>query len=201
MPDPAMNVYDPGPADQRHRESISNDSRRAVDEIPMMSTLDDLRAALVEVDEVAEQEFVPHELFSPGEVIRVLCSTDLDQAELKRLQLAAIPRASRGGKRGMPDVRKMDEALAFANIIGRQATEVALRQADGSYRPLAVADDAEGPFDDPLILAAFTAAEAGAAVRRIFVKDAYLIRAGGELVEACGYGERRPGESGDEDPT
>jgi hypothetical protein len=198
-----MTTYDPGSigAFAENVNAGAVDPATA-DDAPVLSTLDELRAALGEAEAVAEQEFEPYALFSPGEVIRVLCSTDLEQTDLKRLQMAAIPKPYRGGRRGVPDVRKMNEAQAFANIIGEQALEVALRQADGRYLPLATRRDIESPFEDPMVLAAFGVAEAGLAIRRIFVKDPYLIRAGQDLLDACGYGERKPGEPGeDEDPT
>jgi hypothetical protein len=181
------NVYDPagvGYAD----EPPADDPAPA----PVLSSLDDLRLALDQVAEVADQDFPDFELYSPGEVIRVTCSTDLDQQDLKRLQFAAMPLAAR--RKRIPDLKKLDEVELFAGLIGEQANEIALRQEDGTYKPLA------GGLDSPAVLAAFGAAEAAVAVRRIFVKDVFVIRAGEALLERCGYGESRPGE-GDADPT
>lgn len=157
-----------------------------------MSSLDDLRLALDQVSDVADQDFPDFELYSPGEVIRLTCSTDLPQADLKRIQLAALPLAAR--RKRIPDLKKLDEVTMFAGLIGEQVTEIALLQDDGSYRPLA------GGFESPTVLAAFEAAEAAVAVRRIFAKDVFLLRAGEALLDRCGYGESRPGES-DTDPT
>jgi hypothetical protein len=154
-----------------------------------LSSLDELQMALAQSDAVAEQEFADHVLYGPGKVIRLTCSTELDQADLKADQLAAIPRTYR--RKRIPDATKMDEAEAFARVIGRQTLEIAILKGDG-YRPL------DGTFEDANVLAAFGAAEAHVAVRRIFVKDVYLMRAGEEFVDACGYGETRPGET---DPT
>ena len=168
-------------------------SRPTVDVEPAaLSSLDDLRLALEQVDEVAEHDFPDFELYSPGEVIRVTCSTDLAQPDLKRIQLAALPLAAR--RKRIPDLKKLDEVSMFAGLIGEQATEIALRQPDGTYRPLA------GGLDSPTVLAAFGAAEASVAVQRIFVKDVFLLRAGEALLDRCGYGESKPGES-DADPT
>jgi hypothetical protein len=157
-----------------------------------MSSLDDLRLALDQVSEVADQDFPDFELFSPGDVIRLTCSTDLAQPDLKRIQLAALPLAAR--RKRIPDLKKLDEVTMYAGLIGEQVTEIALKQPDGSYRPLA------GGFDSPTVLAAFGAAEPAVAVQRIFVKDVFLLRAGEALLDRCGYGESKPGES-DADPT
>jgi hypothetical protein len=153
-----------------------------------LSSLDDLRLALEQSDAVAQQEFEDYILFGPGKVIRLTCSTDLAQHDLKSDQLAAIPRAYR--RKRMPDATKMNEAEALGRVIGRQTLEIALRQADGSYRAM------PGTFADANILTAFGAAEVHVAVGRVFANDAYLIRAGEELLEACGYGETRPGDGG-----
>lgn len=185
-----MTTYDPGFTHQtRDAEPDTAPTVPQPDEDAPLSTLDELQVALAQSDVAAEKEFEDHVLFGPGKVIRLTCSTDLDQADLKADQMAAIPRAYR--RKRMPDATKMDEAEAFARVIGRQTLEIAILRG-GVYRPL------DGTFDNPTVLAAFGAAEAHVAVRRIFAKDAFLMHAGEELIEACGYGEIRPGEA---DPT
>lgn len=154
-----------------------------------LSTLEELQAALTQAEVAADEEFLPLELFSPGEVIRLTCSTDLDQKDLKRLQLAALPLEAR--RKRIPDLKKLSEVAMYAGIIGEQTLTIAIRQSDGTYK------DLPGGFDDPATLTAFGAAEPSVAVRRVFVKDAYVLNAGAELMEACGYGERKPGEEGD----
>jgi hypothetical protein len=190
-------VYDPGAAAPRHYDFNA-------DQQATTSTLDDLRLAVQQAAEVAEEEFADHELFSPGGHIRLTCSTELSQADWKRIQFSAIPQAYRGGRRrgGIPDIRKMDEAVAYAALIGEQTVAVAIRQGDGTYKTVEHNGE-DGPFSDPALLAKLGAAEPAVAVRNIFVKDAYLLHAGQELQNACGYGERRPGDPGedDSDPT
>lgn len=183
-----MTTFDPGFTHQTRSETADPATPPDVQDAPL-SSLDELAMALAQSDAVAEHEFEDHILYGPGKVIRLTCSTELDQADLKADQLAAIPRAYR--RKRIPDATKMDEAEAFARVIGRQTLEIAILR-DGAYRPLG------GTFEDSGVLAAFGAAEAHVAVRRIFSKDVYLMRAGEEFVEACGYGETKPGEA---DPT
>lgn len=156
------------------------------------SSLDDLRAALEQSERVAEVEFTDHYLYGPGGFIRLVCSTEITQPEMKRVQLAGLPPEQR--KKRVPDPRKMNEATVLATLIARQCTGVALLQGDGSYKPV------DGDLNDPSMLAQLGVMDSVMAVRRVFGnKDAYLLHAGQELIEACGYGENRPGESGDDD--
>lgn len=190
-----MTRYDPAappeddPVMPRAAKPSSNGER------PLSSTLDDLRAAVEASEQVVEVEFVDHELFGPGEHIRLTCSTKMSQAELKRLNFAGLPRHER--RKRAPDLTKLDEAQVFALVIARQCHEVAVRCPDDSYKPM------PGDFGDPELLATLGAVDAAVAVRRVFGnEDAYLLRAGQELLEACGWGERRPGDPGDDsDPT
>ena len=180
-----MTVYDP---QRPHVGTLDADPDTGADQAPL-STLEELQAALEQAELAAEEEFPPLDLFSPGEVIRLTCSTDLDQKDLKQLQLAAIPLEAR--RKRIPDLKKLNEVTMYAGIIGKQTLTIAIKRPDGSYRIL------PGGFDDPATLTAFGAAETSVAVKRIFVKDAYVLNAGAELMEACGYGERKPGEEGD----
>lgn len=163
---------------------------------PSSSTLDDLRAAVEQSEQVAQIEFADHELFSPGRHIRLSCSTDLEQSVWKRIQLASLPQSER--RKTRPNQTKLKEIVMLAGLIGELTTEIATLQKDGSYRPL------EGTFKDPALLAQLGATDVSVAVARVFGgKDAYVLHAGQGLLDACGYGERKPGESGesDEDPT
>jgi hypothetical protein len=193
MPD---TVYDPAAGPVHHDLSAN---WTPPEQNGALSSLDELRLAVEQSEEVAEHEFANHDLFSPGRHVRLTCSTELDHLEWKTIQLAAIPRQFR--RKRIPDVKKMDESVAYAALIGQQAVAIGLLQPDGSYKTLP--HEGERPFDDPKLLAQLGAAEASVAVRRIFARDAYLLHAGSELQEACGFGERRPGEPGDddEDPT
>ncbi len=188
--DPAAPTHHDLSAPTRH---ATPDAVAARDSGPM-STLEELRAAVGQVAEVVEHEFPDLVLYSPGEVIRLTCTTEVEHAAWKAIQIAAMPPAYR--RKRIPDPRKIDEVRAFADLIGEHTTEIALRCGDGTYKPLG------GTFDDVAVLGAFGVAEAPLAVLKIFGgSDAYLLHAGRELVEAAGLGERRPGEAGDEDPT
>jgi hypothetical protein len=159
------------------------------------STLDDLRAAAQASEEVAEAEFTDHYLYGPGKHLRLTCSTELEQSDWKRIQIAALPPAQR--KKMRPDPRKIDEVVMYALLIGEQTKEIGVLQGDGDYLPMT------GTFDDPELLAALGATEVAVAVHRVFGRqDAYVLRAGEELINACGFGDRRPGDpQDDEDPT
>jgi hypothetical protein len=77
----------------------------------------------------------------------------------------------------------------LATLISRQCTGIGLLQGDGSYKTVGA------DLADPPMLAQLGVMDPVMAVRRVFGnKDAYLLRAGQELVEACGYGEREPGD-------
>lgn len=161
------------------------------------SSLDDLRAAVEQSEQVAEVEFQDFMLYGPGKFIRLVCSTEIDQAGMKAVQRAGLPPEQR--KKRIPDPRKMDEAVVMATLIARQTTRVELLNGDGrTYRPV------DGDLNDPALLAQLGVLDPVMGVRRIFGnKDAYLLRAGEALVNACGYGERKPGEPLDDedDPT
>ncbi|HZE02613.1 MAG TPA: hypothetical protein VE155_12695 [Pseudonocardiaceae bacterium] len=162
----------------------------------LSSTLDDLRAAVAATDEVAETEFPDLPLYGPGRHLRFICSTELEAPDWKRMQIASLPQAQR--KKRVPDLRKLDEVMMYALLIAEQCTEIAVLQDDGSYRPMA------GTFADAELLATLGATDASVAVHRVLGKrDAYVLRAGEELINACGYGERKPGDprDDDEDPT
>ena len=188
MNEPA--VYDPlGEAHEvvSHQTSSTNG---------LSSTLDDLRAAMEHSAAVAEVEFKPHYLYGPGRFIRLVCSTEIDQADMKKVQLSGLPPEQR--KKRIPDPRKLDEATVFVNLIVRQCEAIELLQGDGSYKRVA------GDLTDAHMLAQLGVMDPGMAVRRVFGnRDAYLVRVGQELVEACGYGESSPGETGgdEDDPT
>lgn len=155
------------------------------------STLEELRAAVAEVEQVVEHEFSEHELFSPGEVIRLTCSTEIEHHDWKNMQIASMPRKERNKR--LLDPKKVDEVHAFATLIAQQTTEIAIRKPDG-YKPV------DGSFSDVAVLGMFGVAEGQLAVREVFGRsDAYILHAGRELLEACGLGERKPGE--EMDPT
>ena len=162
----------------------------------LSSSLDDLRAAVEHSEQVADVVFADYELFGPGSYIKLVCSTELDQKDYKRIQFASLPETDRRKRR--PDLRKMDEVMVYAKVIAAQTTSIELLNSDGeTYRPI------QGDLEDPTVLAQLGVMDPIMAVRRIFGnKDALLLRAGEELIEACGYGEQRPGESdGESDPT
>lgn len=160
-----------------------------------LSSLDDLRAAVEQSEVAAEIEFADYELYGPGGHIRLVCSTQLSQPELKKIQIAGLPSEQR--KKRVPNMLKMDEGVVFATLIARQTVAIELRQSDGSYKAI------DGDLDTPSVHAQLGVMDPVMAVRRIFGnRDAYLMRAGQDLLEACGFGERKPGEPGDdEDPT
>lgn len=165
-------------------------------EVPVVSTsLEDLRAAVAQSEQVAEVEFSDFILSGPGGHIRLVCSTELSQADFKRAQFAGLPREQR--KKRIPDGRKMDEVIVFATLISWQTKSIELRGPDGTYRAI------EGDFSDTAVLTQLGVMDPVMGVRRVFGdKDAYIMRAGQELTEACGYGEGKPGERDeDEDPT
>lgn len=160
-----------------------------------LSSLEDLRAAIEQAEEVAEVEFPDYELYGPGKFIKLVCSTQLSQPDLKKIQLAGLPPDQR--RKRMPNMLLMDEGVVFATMISRQCIRIELRQRDDTYRAI------DGDFSNPSVLTQLGVMDSVMAVRRVFGnKDAYLIRAGQDLTEACGYGERKPGEPGDDmDPT
>lgn len=199
-----MTTYDPAAPVTHHdfsaptSHSLTGQPDPATaDNMPVSSTLDDLRAAVEQVEQVVEHEFTDHPLFSPGDVIRLTCSTELEHKDWKRIQLASLPKQFRNKR--IPDPRKVDEVLAYATVIAQQTTEIAIRQPDETYKPL------PGTFEDLDVLGTFGVADAQLAVRRVFGgSDAYLLHAGKDLIEACGLGERKPGEPGEDadgDPT
>lgn len=171
---------------------LTNPLSDPIDAIPVApSTLEDLRAAVSEVADVVEHEFAEHALFSPGEVIRLTCSTEIEHSDWKSMQIASMPRKERNKR--LLDPKKVDEVVAFATLIARQTTEIAIRKPDG-YKPV------DGDFDDVVVLGMFGVAEGQLAVREVYGRsDAYILHAGRELIEACGLGERKPGE--EMDPT
>jgi len=164
------------------------------------SSLDDLRNAVAQSEEVAEVEFADYYLYGPGRQIRLVCSTELSQPDFKRIQMAALPPEQR--KRRMPDIKKLDEVAMFAHLIAKQTVGIEiLGDDDETYRPMATETDR--PLEDASVLGGLGVMDPVMAVRRIFGnRDAYIMRAGVELQEACGYGEARPGEMGEgADPT
>lgn len=162
-----------------------------------LSTLEQLRTAAETAEKIADVEFADCQLYSPGRVIRLTCSTELDNAEWKKLQLRALPPEQR--RKRNPDLRKLDEGLALAYLIARQTTAVALRQHDSSvYKVIEERGDVL-TFTDPQLLAVLGAADSAVAVKAVFGGyDAYVLDAGKELLDACGFGDRRPGEDDDQ---
>jgi hypothetical protein len=158
------------------------------------STLDDLRAAVEQSEQVAEVEFPDCNLSGPGGYIRLVCSTQLSQQDFKRIQLAGLPREQR--RKRMPDIKQMDEVAVYSRLIVAQCVRVELLNGDGSYR--AVDSAQERPLEDPTLLAQLGVMDPVMGVKRVFGnRDALVMRAGIELQEACGYGEDAPGA----DPT
>lgn len=161
-----------------------------------LSSLDELRSAVEAAEQYVEVEFADHHLYAPGRVIRLTCSTELEQSEWKNIQLRALPHNQR--RKRQPDIRKLNEIDALAGLIAHQTTSVAILQQDGEYKPLMERGEPL-TFADPGLLAALGAAETFVAIRKVFGgSDAYLLDAGRELLEECGYGERRPGEDDDD---
>lgn len=184
-------VYDPARGWAVADDEVPGNDVRA----EVSTSLEDLRAAVEQSEQVAAVEFADLNLEGPGGHIRLVCSTELSQDDLKRAQRAGLPPDQR--KKRMPDVRKLNEVIAFATLISWQTKKVELRCADGTYRAV------PGDLSDPTLLTQLGVMDPVMGVQRIFGnKDAYIMRAGQELMEACGYGERKPGEPGDdEDPT
>lgn len=158
------------------------------------STLDDLRAAVEQSEQVAEVEFPDCLLKGPGGYIQLVCSTQLSQSDFKKIQLAGLPREQR--RKRIPDIKQMDEVAVYARLIVHQCTQVGLLNGDGTYRP--VNSNNDRPLEDSTLLAQLGVMDPVMGVKRVFGnRDALVMRAGIELQEACGYGEDAPGS----DPT
>lgn len=164
------------------------------------STLDMLRAA---ADQEAaalaeEEEREPIVLYSPGKTIRLVCEHIHAQKQIQSAQRAALPKAER--RKAQPSLLQMDITAVHARLISEQALRVELlRDSDGAYATVTGTDNEPLDFTDPQLLTSFGTADALAAVRRIFVRDNFLLQAGQQLLDESGWGDAL-GEGDEDDP-
>lgn len=159
---------------------------------PVVSALDMLRAE-VEQRDSQERELLPVEV--PGLPVRLMCRTDFSAAEWESWQKLAIPAAKRKSRNLSPT--DMQQHVLYSLVLVNTCEHLEYRSGQ-DWQPIT------GKDQEPLNLASremldrFGQMDAASLVRKLFGRDAALLRAGQRVVNASGYGDE---EDGGENPT
>ena len=163
-------------------------------------TLDLLRQAVGEQVEI-EPVVIP----VPGNPrLRLVCHTDITTAQITRWQKAAVPaHVRKTGKWSENDINPLHLSVAaLTSTLLR--IEVADVRNPGEWLP--VEDSREGrplTFEDQAVLTMFGAIDTITALRKVFGREAVIVKAGQKVLKAAGWSQDGLGDDVDEesDPT
>lgn len=150
-----------------------------------LSALDQLRERVATA--AAEREEWVHEIPKVG--VRITCDANIDAQDHQRWVATSMPRPPKGRGRPInPDPMKMRRDVLSARAILHQCVGIELRGADGKFRPM-LSPTTQAPLvlEDQEFLRAFGVPDPIELMRRLFVRDADLIKAGQDLLRAAGY--------------
>lgn len=171
------------------------------DDVPIMSTLDQLRA---NADEADDRE--PITVLNPKETIRLTLRTDVEQSDIQRWSNKALPKQDRdrlNRRGGAPNVTRLNPVVMFASAIAETTIQVEVYSAATGTWTVVCDDRTQEPltFADTTLRQVLGGIDAVSAVKRAFNgSEPALMRAGQELIDATGFGDDVAGDD-DEDPT
>lgn len=161
----------------------------------VVDSLSLLRGALAEHQ--AEAPPPPVVIDVPGGRFRLHCTTEITSAEVTQWQRKSLPPKLRNSPKISP--LHVNQRILNATILAETTVYMEVRRSsDGSWHTV---EDARGQaltFSDGLPQALGTL-DAESALKMLFRRDADLLAAGQQVLDAAGFGDRIGG--GEEDPT
>lgn len=161
---------------------------------PDVDTLELLRQAAADAQEEVEPTIVD---IPPGNAIRLVCSTDLTSATLNRWQRKALPQRLRNSSKISP--LDVEQSVLYATVLTNMCERVEVWHATSTTWQ--VIQDKEGrpmTFRDQPLLQALHAIDTQAALKKLFPRDADLIRAGQLVLTKAGWGDEDESTDGDD---
>lgn len=129
---------------------------------------------------------------------RLWVSSDISSKEMQQWQRRSLPPALRKGQFSMLD---LDQYEVSATIFERKTQRVEVQHpTSGGY---VLVEDQDGnplTFRDDALLAAFGAMDVRTALKKLFPRDAELVRKGQMVLTVAGWGEV-DGDADEENPT
>lgn len=170
-------------------------------DMPLLSTLDELRAVAAEEDTRA-----PITVTNPRETIRLTLRTDLEQREIRQWSNRSLDRKDREKLKrrgGSPNLTNLDPVVMFASAIAETCIQVeVLSRSSNTWQ--VVTDERTGEpltFGDATLRQVLGGLDAVSAVKRAFNgSEPALMNAGNRLIDASGFGDEVD-EDDEEDPT
>lgn len=197
--DPPGGVTDTPP---RHQDFYTDPPIPDADDVPLLSTLDQLRAVAAE-----EDTREPITVLNPRETIRLTLRTDLDQPDIQRWSNKALDRKDReklNRRGGAPNMTRLNPVVMFASAIAETTLQVEVWQrATRTWE--VVRNERNGEpltFADTALRQVLGGMDVVSAVKRAFNgSEPALMAAGQRLIDASGFGDDDVVDGDDEDPT
>jgi hypothetical protein len=171
----AAQAYDPGVADE-HDDTLELLRQRAGETVEVRSTT----------------------VYTPTEHIRLVCRGNIDGREIQRWNRKALPPVAR--KASNPSAFDADSRVLYSTVLSETCERVEVLGRTGEWR---VVEDAVEhtalTFKDPALLNAFGSLEATGAIKKMFVLDSAITKAGQAVLEGAGWAEGSTGFEADDD--
>ena len=159
-----------------------------------VSALEQLRERVVAANEV--REVWVHEIKRTS--VRLTCDTNIEGPDYQRWLNGALPKQTRRGRGGTPDVTKLRRELLSARAIVDTCVLVEMLGSDGEYIQIVNPQTREPvALDDSFLLTRFGVPDPIELLRKFFVRDADLMNAGEDLLTIAGF----MGGDDESDPT
>jgi hypothetical protein len=160
--------------------------------VPAISALDMLRNE-IEHRDAQERELCPVEI--PGLAVRLMCRTDFPATEWESWQRLAIPKAKRNSRKLGPT--DMQQHVLYTLVLVNTCERLEFRTGS-AWSPITGHDDGVLDLHSKELLDRFNQVDPASLLRKLFARDADLLRAGQRVVDAAGYGEE---DGSSENPT
>jgi hypothetical protein len=137
---------------------------------------------------VKEQEAQAVELFPvevPGLDVRLMCQIDFDGPTWEKWQKLAIPKE----KRKRPQPTDLQQVVLMSLVLTETCDHLEYKTAAGEWLPFYNSQGEAQGLADEEFLAKFNQMTSRAMLKKLFIRDAYILRAGTKVVNAAGYGE------------
>lgn len=163
--------------------------------IEAFDPLESLREQLAERDE-EEERTTP--VLVPGIGWRLQCAIDFDYPTYKEWQKAALPRKQRNGRR--VNMLDLDQAALAVTVLVSTCEAIQYRDAAGNWHTMTDPDDSATTLESSALLSRFQVMDPRLFARKLFGRDAPLVAAGMEVIQAAGWDEP-DGGAAEGDPT
>jgi hypothetical protein len=162
-----------------------DDADEPVDGLDTLALLEEAAATKIEAE--------PEVIEIPGLPLRLVCSTDIPSKRLTSWQRRALPPKLRSAAQVSP--LAMDQAVFSSAVLVHTCTSVQVRRKgakaddEGAWRTITDSDGNVLTLSDRAVWERLKALDSATAVKRLFPRDADLLRAGQQVLTAAGWTE------------